>query len=268
MRLHHNFKTFSTQYDLDLGEVNLHRFDDKNSQIYIVELKDYDYITYNVYFVENNQVYYLGTKDIDLSKQFKNIKNSPKININNTKNIISINLKINEKYFSKSDFKTKSLLKPLREYSKIEDYLGENISNEDLVDKSLITSNENQHFSITVDKNKVVTVNLKKEKTKYINSNILEGNMNCPDTSLDEIILKNNYFTIQKYNCNDKFFLKEYITFKQGANGIFLYKYGVEQTDKYNPDKILPIKNYGVNDFGIIQFKYVDKEFLRNLLTK
>lgn len=186
----HNFKIFSSQYDLDLGEVNLHRFDSKNSQIYIVELKDYDYITYNLYFVENNQVYYLGVKDIDLSNQFNDKNNSLKIEINNKENIISMNLQINEKYFSKSDFKIKSLLKPLREYVKIEDYLGNNIFNDDSEDKNLITTAENEYFSINIDKNEVITVNSKKGKNKYINSNILEGNMNCPDTSIDEVILK------------------------------------------------------------------------------
>lgn len=264
----HNFKIFSSQYDLDLGEVNLHRFDSKNSQIYIVELKDYDYITYNLYFVENNQVYYLGVKDIDLSNQFNDKNNSLKIEINNKENIISMNLQINEKYFSKSDFKTKSLLKPLREYGKIEDYLGNNIFNDDSEDKNLITTAENEYFSINIDKNEVITVNSKKGKNKYINSNILEGNMNCPDTSIDEVILKNNYFTIQKYNCNDNFFLKEYITFRQDVKGVFLYKYGIEQTDKQNPDKVLPNKNYGVKDFGSVPFQEVDKEFLRSLMIK
>lgn len=83
-----------------------------------------------------------------------------------------------------------------------------------------------------------------------------------------KLFWKNNYFTIQKYNCNDNFFLKEYITFRQDVKGVFLYKYGIEQTDKQNPDKVLPNKNYGVKDFGSVPFQEVDKEFLRSLMIK
>ncbi|UHO37038.1 hypothetical protein H5J24_14860 [Chryseobacterium capnotolerans] len=102
---------------------------------------------------------------------------------------------------------------------------------------------------------------------KLTNTKVLEGNANCPDISLDNIALKNNYFTIEKYNCTDKFYLKEYITFKFDKD-LLLHKYSIEFTDRHDPDKSIPNKNYTSKDLGNVKFENVDREFLINLLNK
>ena len=126
---------------------------------------------------------------------------------------------------------------------------------------------KNEFFSINSDRDGIIEVTLNKINKKLTNTKVLEGNANCPDISLDNIALKNNYFTIEKYNCTDKFYLKEYITFKFDKD-LLLHKYSIELTDRHDPDKSIPNKNYTSKDFGNVKFENVDREFLINLLNK
>lgn len=126
---------------------------------------------------------------------------------------------------------------------------------------------ENEFFVINSNVDGVTEVTLNRINKKFINTKVLEGNSNCPDTSLDNIVLKNNYFTIEKYNCTDKYYLKEYITFKFDKD-LLLHKYSIEFTDRYDPDRNIPNKIYTSKDFGNIKFENVTREFLLNLLNK
>ncbi|SDI15764.1 hypothetical protein [Chryseobacterium jejuense] len=126
---------------------------------------------------------------------------------------------------------------------------------------------ENEFFLINSNVEGVTEVTLNRINNKFVNAKVLEGNSNCPDTSLDNIVLKNNYFTIEKYNCTDKYYLKEYITFKFDKD-LLLHKYSIEFTDRYDPDRSIPNKNYTSRDFGNIKFENVNREFLINLLNK
>ncbi|MCS4302311.1 hypothetical protein [Chryseobacterium sp. BIGb0232] len=126
---------------------------------------------------------------------------------------------------------------------------------------------KNEFFSINSDLDGIIEVTLNRINKKFVNTKVLEGNPNCPDTSLDNIVLKNNYFTIEKYNCTDKYYLKEYITFKFDKD-LLLHKYSIEFTDRHDPDKSIPNKNYTSKDFGDVKFENIDREFLINLLNK
>ncbi|REC60668.1 hypothetical protein DRF65_19690 [Chryseobacterium pennae] len=126
---------------------------------------------------------------------------------------------------------------------------------------------KNEFFSINSDNDGVIEVTLNRINKRFTNTKVLEGNSNCPDISLDSIALKNNYFTIEKYNCTDKFYLKEYITFKFDKD-LLLHKYSIEFTDRHDPDKSITNKNYTSKDFGNVKFENVDREFLINLLNK
>lgn len=259
------FDIFSLNYDLDLGEIELLRFDKPNSQVFVVELQDYNYFIYNLYLNENNNLYYLGSADADLSK-FEIIKGKPILNISRKENNILLNVSHNNKSLLKSKFEIKQLLKPFNAYSNIQNYLGNTSKSNISTDKNIIKEYDNDHFSIKITEDENITVQSKNEQKIYSNNKILEGNINCPDTSLDEVVVKDNFFTIQKYNCNDKYFLKEYLTFKETDKGIFLHKYSLERTDKNNPDKIVTDKIYNAENFGTIKFENITKEFLIKLM--
>lgn len=150
----------------------------------------------------------------------------------------------------------------INEYTKTVSSISQN-SEQDKISKIVYN---NDFFSINSNVDDVITVTLNRENKKFINTKILEGNMSCPDTSLDNIILKNNYFTIEKYNCNDKYYFKEYITFKLDKD-LFLHRYSIELTDRHDPDKSLPNKNYTSKDFGVVKFENVDRNLLLNLFN-
>lgn len=261
------FHIFSSNYDLDLGDIDLLRFDNENNQVYIVELKDYKYISYNLYIKENNQFYYLGNTEADLSNFVEiNEKKDLNLKVNRTENNIFLEIRLKNQNFSNTKFEIKKSLRPYKTYNNIQNYIGNVISIDNTPDKNIIDKIENEYFSINIDEDEVMTINSKKVKKSYSNNKIFEGHFNCPDTNLDEIVLKNNYFTIQKYNCNDKYFLKEYITFKENDKGIILHNYTAERTDKYNPDKDIKSIIKTSKDFGEIEFENVTKDFLIKLI--
>lgn len=160
-------------------------------------------------------------------------------------------------------------LKIYRDYSNINEYTKviTNLKLSSESNKSNQVEYKNDIFSIDLNSNDEITVNLNNDNKKFVNTKILDGNMSCPDTSVDKIALKKNYFTIEKYNCNDKYYLKEYITFKFD-NDLVLHRYDIEFTDKHDPDKSVPNKNYTSKDFGKVKFENVDREFLIKLLNR
>lgn len=265
------FNLYESFYDLDSGELDLLRYDNVNtqSQVFLVELDDYSFRSYNIYFCQNNSLYYLGRINIDLSKIIENVK---KINIEfeiiKSNNDISIKALLNGKDFSTSDYKLEKPLKVYIEYTNINEYTKGNILTQlnSKPDKTIQIEYKNDVFSIASNSDDVLTVIFNNDNKKFDNANILEGNVGCPDTSLDNIALKNNYFTLEKYNCNDKYYLKEYITFKYNKD-LILHRYEIEFTDKHDVDKSVPNKSYTSKDFGKVRFKNVNKEFLRNLLN-
>ncbi|KPH13753.1 hypothetical protein [Chryseobacterium sp. ERMR1:04] len=266
------FNIYQAFYDLDLGDLDLLRYDNVNtkSQIFLVELDDYSFRTYNIYIHQNNSLYYLGQNNIDLSKIIENIKNvNIKFEIIQTENNISIKSLLNGKYFSTSNYKLENPLRIYRDYSNINEYtkVNTNLKLSSESNKSNQVEYKNDIFSIDLNSNDEITVNLNNDNKKFVNTKILDGNMSCPDTSVDKIALKKNYFTIEKYNCNDKYYLKEYITFKFD-NDLVLHRYDLEFTDKHDPDKSVPNKNYTSKDFGKVKFENVDREFLIKLLNR
>ncbi|MEJ5104733.1 hypothetical protein [Chryseobacterium sp. MYb328] len=266
------FSLYQSFYDLDSGDLDLWRYDepDTKSKIFFVELDNYSSRQFHIYVHQNNHLYYLGENNIDLSKIIENVKNI-KVNfdIRQADNGILIESIVNNKSFSTLNYKLEKPLNIYKEYDDISEYIktGKDISQNSEQENPPHKISKNEFFSINSDRDGIIEVTLNRINKKFVNTKVLEGNPNCPDTSLDNIVLKNNYFTIEKYNCTDKYYLKEYITFKFDKD-LLLHKYSIEFTDRHDPDKSIPNKNYTSKDFGNVKFENVDREFLINLLNK
>ncbi len=120
------FDTYKSPYDLDLGEVDLLRFDAADSQIYLVELSEGSDFIYNVYLSTGKEMYYLGNLDFDIGEidpEKKQDNNSFSIERQHDK--IHIIIK-NEKRQVKKIFSIAKPLQPYKSYKGISKYLTEN----------------------------------------------------------------------------------------------------------------------------------------------
>lgn len=89
---------------------------------------------------------------------------------------------------------------------------------------------------------------------------------NCVSEGVSNIVVKDNYFTIEAQSCYDYNVLVDgFITFKVENNDIFLYKYGEEYFDKSNHDKEIPSKVWTQKNFSKVRFQDVNESFLRKL---
>ncbi len=101
----------------------------------------------------------------------------------------------------------------------------------------------------------------------YINKSALTiSNLTCPNPAFSRLIGKDKYFTIEKNNCSNNKFYYEYITFKYIDDQILLHKYGIEYTDRRDPDKMIPTKIWTTDDFGEIKFEDVTEELLTKVI--
>lgn len=260
-----HFNIYKSAFDLDLGEVDLLRFDTSDSQIYMVELSEDDQSIFNIYLFNAKKMFYLGDLNFDLSSAKLNearSKNDFTIEIND--NNVRIGIKNGEKEVIK-DFVLNKPLQPFKSYSGIEDYLALNgIKNTG--NNTFSQEYKSDLFQVGVSED-LLSVKVKGSEKEYVNDNILEGYASCPDTSLDQIVFKDPFFTIEKYNCSNSFYLKEYITFKY-TNEIVLHKYSVECTSRKNPDENIKTDHFTTKDFGKVKFENVNKDFLNNLRQK
>ena len=253
------FNVYKSNYDLDSGELDLLRFDYLNQNIYLVSLDDYAYKTYHAYSVENDFVHYLGEIHFDLGQEIEKIKD-PKVSFQISRNDNDINIKqfINDKFHHSNSFAIKKSLLIYKSYSDIDEY----INGKSLTEKKIPLNSNEEFFNVQILDEKI-SVKTKSDKKVLSNSELLKVNTNCPQAEVD-IVQKDNYFTIEKYNCDNTYYFKEYVTFKY-LNGLFLYKYDVEYTDRRDPDKEIPTKKMTVKNFGEMKFEDVTDYFLLTL---
>lgn len=92
---------------------------------------------------------------------------------------------------------------------------------------------------------------------------------NCPADGFQQIISKNNYFTIEQVYCKDFMFTQSYTTFKiNDDETVTLHRYGEDYTDRSNPDKNIKGTSLATKDFGEVKFENVNIEFLRKLSNR
>lgn len=124
------FKIYRSSYDLDLGDLNLLRYDDINakSQIYLVELNDYSQRAYHIYASQDNSLYYLGEMNIDLSKIIEKVdKIDIDFSIKQSDRNILIRCLVNGKDFLTSNYLLEKPLQLLREFNDINAYLSDQV---------------------------------------------------------------------------------------------------------------------------------------------
>lgn len=260
-----HFNIYKSAFDLDLGEVDLLRFDTSDSQIYMVELSDGNHLQFNMFLFKENEMFHLGDLNFDLSNLKLNeegFKNDFTIKINN--DIVEVGI-ANGKKEVKKDFILNKPLQPFKSYDGIQEYL--KVNEPKNIGRSQFSQEyKSDLFQLGVNED-MLSVKVKGSVKEYVNDYILEGYASCPDTSLDQIVFKDQFFTIEKYNCINDFYLKEYITFKY-TNEIVLHKYSVEFTSRKDPDENLKTSHFTTKDFGKVKFENVDKGFLNNLRQK
>ncbi|MEN4761807.1 hypothetical protein ABEG63_15855 [Chryseobacterium sp. C39-AII1] len=104
------------------------------------------------------------------------------------------------------------------------------------------------------------------------NDNIITGiDSNCSyDDTLQDIIFKNEFFTIESIYCSSDYFRNCYITFKYDIkyNNYFLYKYCEVYTFKNNPDHQKSSKVLTKKDFGRIKIEDFNRKILEEILYK
>lgn len=260
-----HFNIYKSAFDLDLGEVDLLRFDTSDSQIYMVELNDDNHLQFNMFLFKEKKMFYLGDLNFDLSNLKLNeegFKNDVTIKMNN--DIVEVGIVNGEKEVKKN-FVLNQPLQPFKSYNGIQDYLELN-GIKDIGNNKFSQEYKSDLFHVGVTED-LLSVKVKGIAREYVNDNILEGYASCPDTNLDQIVFKDQFFTIEKYNCSNSFYLKEYITFKY-TNEIALHKYSVEYTSRKDPDEIITTDHFTTKDFGKVKFENVDKEFLNKLRQK
>ncbi len=149
----------------------------------------------------------------------------------------------------------------------------------DKIDKSKTIINswdwnfDQNKFNFTLIKDSGVTNNyfdkgylsIKNESGNRVwnsNSIVKIAKTESPYSAFEKLVFNRNYFTIEQFGIEGDFITYEYITFKNVDKEFYLYKYGVDYTNKRNLDDDIPTKIWTTNDFGEIKFEDVTEELL------
>lgn len=107
------------------------------------------------------------------------------------------------------------------------------------------------------------------EEWKTNNKIIYSLQNNCVSEGFDNIVYRDNFFTIESQTCYDyNILVHGYITFKVAGDKIYLHQYGEEYFDKANHDKEIPTQIWTPKDFGRVNFEEVNEGFLVQLRIK
>ncbi|OJV55515.1 MAG: hypothetical protein BGO31_19330 [Bacteroidetes bacterium 43-16] len=250
------FNLYRSAFDLDLGEIDLYRFDHEAEQLFIVALREDREVIYNLFQLKGEALYYLGDADMSLPGK------QAALNISRSGKAITLSIpnSLDKSNITKTINTQDQLLKPVQQFKDPAAYL----KAKGIPGKSsgaAVNMFRNEVFKIDQE-GEGLSVTMLKEGVNGNNHTILEGGTSCPDGSLDTIVLKNNFFTIEKYNCNDRYYMKEYITFKKSGKEVLLHKYSIEQTDRSDPDRDVPTLHFSEKDFGKVRFEQVDATWL------
>lgn len=103
------------------------------------------------------------------------------------------------------------------------------------------------------------------------NSSIIYTSIgNCPSNGFENLVIKDNYFTIEQSICGGWDFISEYVTFKwdKEADIIILHKYSQSFTDRRDPNKEMPSKIYSNKDFGKVYFESFTQDLIASKIRK
>lgn len=152
----------------------------------------------------------------------------------------------------------------------VDEFFGD-INQDGIKDKIVVYKNlkketdfEQEHFQLPIKIYKGVKNN--NYEIWYENDLLLyDNNQTCVSEGYSNIVIKNNYFTIESQSCYDyNILISIYMTFKVVKGKIFLHKYSEEYFDKSNHQKKVPSKFLTSKNFGKIEFNKVSIEILKN----
>lgn len=126
------------------------------------------------------------------------------------------------------------------------------------------TDFEQSHFSLPIE----ISLSLNNRNNKiFRNENLVfSSQSNCTSEGFSDMVVKNNYFTIESQTCYDySILVSSFTTFKIVGGEIFLHKYGETYFDKSNHEKIIPPLIKTENDFGKVPFEKVTESLLLSL---
>ena len=230
-------------------------------------------IQIGVYSVDNlNQIsFYYNEDNLKLYSQFKDEINELKLD--SKQNYLDVPEDQVKRDIHKISTYDNEDLQVLNENLK-NDVLKEydyDINEDNLSDKIIVFKNNQQqeefdeiHFGLSV---KI----LKATENGFIDwgftkNLIFNSQNNCISEGFQNIVFKDNYFTIEQNTCFDyNISVSSYTTFKIVNDEIFLYKYGEQYFDKADHDKIIPPKTWTEKDFGKKRFEEVSEDFLKKL---
>lgn len=152
-------------------------------------------------------------------------------------------------------------------YHKKIDINGDKIPDEIIVKKNNSKSDdfEKNHFKLPLE----IILGNKGRGTMFNNNLIFDNISTCVSEGFSDVIVKDNFFTIEGQTCYDyNVLVSYYITFKVVDKSIFLYKYSEEYFDKSDHDKKIPSRYFTTKDFGVVKFEDVNEEFLIALRKK
>ena len=158
---------------------------------------------------------------------------------------------------------------------KIVDEFYSDINQDGIEDKIVVYKNlkkdtnyEQEHFQLPIK----IYRGIKKSNYKlwYGNDLLLyDNNSNCNSEGYSNIVIKNNFFTIESQSCYDyNILISAYMTFKVLNKKIYLYKYSEEYFDKSNHERKIPSKMLTVKDFGKIEFDKVSMKVIEKYLGR
>lgn len=129
------------------------------------------------------------------------------------------------------------------------------------------TDFEQQHFKLPI---KIFKGNKFGYKLWAENNSLLFDNYpSCVSEGYSNIVIKNNFFTIESQSCYDyNILISVYMTFKVKNSKIYLYKYSEEYFDKSNHERVIPSKKLTIKDFGKKEFVEVIIESIGKKLKK
>ncbi|EKT3967236.1 SH3 domain-containing protein [Flavobacterium psychrophilum] len=93
---------------------------------------------------------------------------------------------------------------------------------------------------------------------------------NCPSDGFQNLVVKDNFFTIEQNTCGGWYLIDEYTTFKydRNTNQIVLHKFGQSFSDRKNPDKEIPDTVLSNKNFGIVLFENFNSKTIKVMRKK
>ncbi|MDW9381891.1 hypothetical protein [Chryseobacterium sp. JV558] len=232
-----------------------------------------------VYYINNNSIKFLGKKEITNTTD-----QNPNYSFRIEKRDTIIDMFLNKKLKNISFDITKAIDLHINEIKKITDSLagkkyilekqkscdlnGDGLKDIVLVFQTLRTFT--QEDETTMDSPVYVLINNSKNKFDiYKNKNIIYTFMpNSPAEGFRDIVVKDNFFTIEQQEGGGWYFVDSYTTFKfdKSRKEIVLSKYGKSFIDRREPEKSIPDQIFTPKDFNTISFTNFDAEQLSTLM--